>query len=135
MRRVILLFVFFNLAASTFAQSVETQNLSWTVTGFHNNSNNDNMTLASRFETGPDLIQWIQKNGAFVYDFTVTGHTGSWTDASADGEITFNVTFRGQSGTIRFARQQGTVTIEPNILNNGNNMLTYTFNVSTVTTR
>lgn len=131
----IILFFFALLQSAVKAQSVELSNLTWAVTGFHNNGNNEDVTLTSRFETSPQLIKWIQKNGSMVYDFTVTGKTGSWTDLNADGEITFNVTLRDKSGTIRFARQQGRITIEPNILKEGRNMLPYVFTVSTITTR
>lgn len=131
----IILFFFAFLQPDVKAQSVESSILSWTVTGFHNNGNNEDLTLTSRFETSPQHIKWIQKSGSMVYDFTVTGKTGSWTDINADGEITFNVTLRDKSGTIRFARQQGRITIEPNILKEGRNMLPYVFTVSTITTR
>jgi hypothetical protein len=131
---IILFFCAF-LQPAVKAQSVEYSNLTWAVTGFHNNGNNEDVTLASRFETSPQLIKWVQKSGSMVYDFTVTGKTGSWTDLNADGEITFHVTLRDKSGTIRFARQQGRITIEPNILKEGRNMLPYVFTVSTITTR
>lgn len=131
---IILFFCAF-LQLTVKAQSVESTNLTWAVTGFHNNGNNEDVTLTSRFETSPQLIKWIQKNGSMVYDFTVTGKTGSWTDLNADGEITFHVTLRDKTGTIRFARQQGRITIEPNIIKEGRNMLPYVFTVSTITTR
>lgn len=131
---IILFFCAF-LQPAVKAQSVETANLSWVVTGFHNNDNNEDVSSSSRFETSPQGIKWIQKNGSMVYDFTVTGKTGSWNDISADGEITFHVTLRDKSGTIRFARQQGRITIEPNIIKEGHNMLPYVFTVSTITTR
>lgn len=135
MKTFIILFFCAFLQPAVKAQSVESSNLSWVVIGFHNNSNNEDVTMASLFETSPQLIKWVQKNGSMVYDFTVTGKTGTWPDVNSYGEITFNVTLRDKTGTIRFARQQGRITIEPNILKEGRNMLPYVFIVSTITTR
>lgn len=135
MKKFFIILFFFAFLPTIKAQSVESSELTWAVTGFHNNGNNEDVTLTSQFETSPQLIKWIQKSGSMVYDFTITGKTGSWTDINADGEITFNVTLRDKSGTIRFARQQGRITIEPNIIKEGRNMLPYVFTVSTITTR
>jgi hypothetical protein len=135
MNKIILSIVLCLICCCSIAQSVESQNLRWNVTGFHNKTNGDNVSLTSYFETSPQLIRWIQKNGSVIYDFQVTGKAGSWSDVNSDGEITFNVIFREHSGTIRFARQQGSITIEPNILKSGSNMLPYNFSVSTVLIR
>jgi hypothetical protein len=135
MKKTILLLSIIYTCTWATAQSVDSSNLTWHVDGFHNKSNNEDVTLASRFETSPQQIRWSQKGGAFVYDFEVTGKTGSWTELQVDGEVTFEVTFRGQSGTIRFARTQGKITIETSILKDGQNLLPYVFTVSSTSTR
>ena len=114
------------------AQAIKTDNLRWSVDKFYNEEIAETVTNSSVFETTPQKVTWLQKNGARVYEFEITGTDGSWPDVTGDGEFTCNVLFRGNSGTIKFSRKQGVTTIETNILVDGKNILPYTFTVGTI---
>jgi hypothetical protein len=119
--------LFFSLQLQ--AQAIKTDNLRWSVSKFYNEEIAETSTNASVFESTPQKVTWIQKNGARVYEFEITGTDGSWPDVTGDGEFTCNILFRGNSGTIKFSRRQGVTTIETNIQVDGKNILPYTFTV------
>lgn len=114
------------------AQAIKTDNLRWSVSKFYNKEIAETVTNASVFETTTQKITWSQKNGARVYEFDITGTSGSWADVTGEGEFTYNISFRGNSGTLKFTRMQGVITIETNIPVSGKNILPYTFTVNSI---
>ncbi len=126
---IVLLFIASNLSV---AQSVSAKNLRWSSNEFYNDEVKETTTHTSVFETSSERIKWIQKNGARIYEFEVREITGSWQDTSKDGEITYQVSFRGNSGTIKFSRKRGRTTINTNIPLEGKNILPYTFSVNSI---
>lgn len=114
------------------AQSIDSQNVKWSVTKFYYNSVNESTTHSSVFEVRTPKIEWIQKGGALVYEFTITDKTGDWPDVSKDGKVIYSVSFKGNPGTIKFERNQGEVTIVTNVSFEGKNILPYTFTVNSI---
>lgn len=114
------------------AQDAATTSLGWQVTGFTNRTNQETTNLPSRIESSAHSVRWLQKNGTRVYEFDVTGHSGSWPDVQADGEITFQIVFRGQTGSIRFSRQQGLCQVYIDLPQQPTALLPYTLTVAQV---
>lgn len=121
------------LALAGKSQSIQSSQLSWSVSGIHDLRTDTVTQTVSRFDTSPGLLKWIQKNGAYVYEFNVTGSSGSWPDVSSTGQFVFQVQFRNYSGSIVFKRTSSGITIEPDIRKNGQNMFPYSLNCSSVT--
>jgi len=130
--KTLLVILFITAWTPSLAQDVSTDTLTWVTDHFRLTGSAQEITRSSRFVSTPQKISWYQRNDSFVYEFTVTGTTGSWSDTSTTGEITFQVSFRNGSGTIRFARFQDMVSIQNNILIDSNEVLPYTFHVTTV---
>jgi hypothetical protein len=107
--------------------------LKWNVDSFVNVDNKEFVNHTCEFESTSKHIKFIQKGGAHIYEFVITGQDGNWPDVKKDGVITYLVTFRGNSGTIKFQRIGTTVTIQPDINVSGKNTLPFTFNVTTIT--
>ena len=129
--RLILLNFFLLLPLLVKGQSVE-QELNWMVSGLTHTGSGEYTAVTSRFETSPYVIRWVQKEGTRVYEFSVTEHSGTWTNVQIDGEKTYNVTFRGLPGTIRLARTNGSYAIQVNVPQNGVNLFPYQFSISQV---
>lgn len=135
MRLSLIVILLYPVVQISYSQSIETHNLTWQVISFHNHSNNEDVTLASRFETSPQLVKWIQKNGSVVYEFNITGKSGTWMNINNDGEFEMTVSFRDSTGTILFKRDQGVISITINIIKDGQALLPYTFKVSSISTQ
>lgn len=114
------------------AQRPAADTLTWMVDTYQATGSTTDVAQASHFVSSPQKVQWFQRNGTFVYDFTVTSISGSWNLVSSDGELTFHVTFRGFPGMIRFARAQGVTSVQTTVLKDTQNLLPYTFHVTTV---
>jgi hypothetical protein len=69
------------------------------------------VALPSVFTTGPGEIVWSQNQGAKVYHLTVTGTSGTWTDVTTPGTITFQVTLGPRSGTLVIRRDASSFTL------------------------
>ncbi|MBL7851127.1 MAG: hypothetical protein JNN04_09510 [Cyclobacteriaceae bacterium] len=135
MKRIYLILTILVQAAWVEGQSLTSAQLTWTSSGMYNKTNQETVAYGCTFETGPGVVKWIQKGGAVVYEFTVTGARGSWQNVAEDGELTLDVTFRGQPGTIRFARSGSSITIEPDIQKDGQNSMPFRFTISAINSR
>jgi hypothetical protein len=102
----------------SFCQEVRSQNISndtieWNATGF-----NDLRSKTSKTKVYPgcrfisyrnDKIQWIQKNGNVVYDFTINKTKGDWPNINNEGEIQFEVELDKQIGKIFIKRTKNDI--------------------------
>ena len=116
------------------AQSISEHKLKWSVTSFSNSDTNETTNHTCSFESTPDVIKLIQKGGTMVYEFQITDRSGSWNDVDTDGQTVISVTFRGNSGTLKFKRSQGEITIQTDISVSGKNIMPYTFTVNSIST-
>ena len=135
MRLLTTITILFFVASSSIAQtlSVNTDTLVWQVTGFYNSSTGNEASLASQFTSQPDAILWSQNSGSQLDTFTINSQSGTWADASQDGSVTFNVTWKTLSGTLQFQRVNGQASIVMSIMKDGANITPFQFSVSQVT--
>jgi hypothetical protein len=75
---------------------------------------------------------WLQDGGSKVYKFAIDNKKGSWADVNAEGSLVYTVTWKKLTGTLTFARKNGTVTIQTSFLKDGKNSMPFTFTVSGV---
>lgn len=121
------------LLCSSLLYSQSPDNRAWTVSAFDNTQTNEHVTYACSFETHSDKIKWIQKGGARITEFQITSQTNSWSNIQETGEVTYQVTLDGNSGSIRFYRESGQLFIETNLQVEGKNTLPFKFMVNTTT--
>jgi hypothetical protein len=132
MRNYLLLLFFLTAGYNLSGQSIAEQNISWSVDSFSDSDTNETINYSCHFESTPALIKMIQKGGTRVYEFQITDRSGAWNNVNADGQTILSVTFRGNSGTIKFKRSQQQISIETNIPVSGKNIMPYTFTVNSI---
>lgn len=120
------------LIHSVLSQNVSDTKLQWEVSSAYNIGSGKNVTLSSEFVSDNSVIEWRQKNGAHKYEFAVNSIEGNWLDVSQGGEIQFNISFRGSRGTMKFKRENNTVTAEIDLQLDGKNAFPYRFSISSV---
>ena len=90
------------MAKSAIAQNIENKTI------FLNSSSNENLSLherytyEARFILKPNQVELIQKYGNDI--FKIESRTGTWSDISARGSITYKVNFDGVAGVVVFGR-------------------------------
>jgi len=94
MKRQIVFSIFFLLSYSFIqAQNVSKETIQWNATGFKDLDTNETVTNSCQFVTyGAKKIKWIQDNGKFVVDWNITKSSGTWTNVSQPGLISFSFT-------------------------------------------
>lgn len=126
-------FLFLFSISNVEGQSMIAENLRWSAVKFLDHSTTETTSHNSSFETSSEKILWIQRGGKLVYEFTISGSEGIWPDVSVNGQLVFFVEFKGNKGTVKFSRENELITIKPEILVEGTNMLPYTFTINSIT--
>lgn len=104
--------------------------VTWKIATFYNAANSDTINRSCEFVVfDSGSILWKQNEGTKIYEFVVTTATGTWSNFDEDGSITYHVTRAGLNGTLRFQRDEGVVRIYMTFMQNGTNIMPYTFNV------
>ena len=116
------------------AQNVAQQNLAWTSTTVVDIKNNaPSMPFQCSFKTfSNQSIDWIQKSGAEVYQYTVVSIEGSWTNVMTDGTIQYNVFLGTSTGSFVFTRSNGQLSVRLRTYVDNELDLDLIFNLSTV---
>jgi hypothetical protein len=97
---------------TTEAQQISTDTLTWNVDGLIDVVTQTETSYTCQFTTlASSSVDWAQKAGAKVYQFTVSSTEGTWSDISSDGQFTYYVNFHSYSGSLVFARSSGETTI------------------------
>lgn len=113
MRFLTILVVFatlIELRAQPIDPSKET--VKWISGSFYDNQFRSNTQLDCHFVTyGKQRIQWIQRNGALVYNLEVQHTKGNWTDIAKDGQLEYAVRSEGLEGTLTFRRESGMLSL------------------------
>jgi hypothetical protein len=102
----------------------------WNVSQFVDLKSNDRVTYSCSFETHANKIKWIQKAGARITEFEISGKTNTWTDIQVTGEVIYKITSDGNVGSLRFYRTGGQLFVETILLVNGKNTLPFKFTVN-----
>jgi hypothetical protein len=92
--------------ANLHGQDILKAELLWKSDKVTNLLTNEELLIASSLKShSTTSVDWIQRNGAKVYAYTVTSVVGSWADVSANGEITYSISSGDSKGEIIFKRQ------------------------------
>jgi hypothetical protein len=135
MKAIITSIVILLSAMSIQAQQLNpmTDTLVWTYTQLKNLRNQESVSADGAFRVNQNSsIDWVQKNGEVTFTFNITGRTGNWTNAEANGSITYAVTYEASNGTIKVSRTAEGVTIEMDIDNPSRPNTQYNFTITTV---
>jgi len=115
------------------AQNISADTVTWNSTRAVGEVNNDQIVYNCQFITrAAQSIDWIQKNGARVNHYTVTGVEGSWPDVTFDGQVVYQVTLATYSGEITFSKSSGQTTVHLNISASGLPGMNYMFYIASV---
>lgn len=132
MKKIIFYAIIFFLPFNIFCQSVAEQELKWSTIKTTDRITVDVIDQSTYFLTKPSTIEWVQNSGQLKYNFTITDVDGNWNDVTQNGQITFNVTRAGYSGTIIFKREDTGVTVEMTMAKSGMPGWSYSFIVESV---
>ena len=115
------------------AQNVLQSNVTWNSTRAVEQTKGDVINYSCQFVTNADQsVDWIQRNGARVYHYIVSGVDGTWPDASTDGQLTYHVTLDSFSGDITFLRSGGQTTVHLAMSASGQAGMDYMFYIASV---
>lgn len=130
MRTTLLLFCLF-AAVAAFGQNIATDTLTWQVIQLHDMNSNAIVNYQCQFKTnGSSTIQWVQDD--LTSDIAVTAQTGTWTNITNNGKVTYQITVEGNSGTLAFERTAEGVTISIDISQESGGRLKHIYKVEQV---
>jgi hypothetical protein len=132
MAKLILLTTLIFCCVAAKAQDVLQDTVVWNSIRAVNQSDQSEAIYNCSFTTfGDTAIDWTQNNGAKVYHFTATSTSGSWSNISQDGQVTFNLQKGETSGTAVISRSSGQYTIHLQLFPNNLPPQDYVFYVAT----
>jgi hypothetical protein len=83
--------------------SVKSDALVWTYDRFFNGRTQETLFTTGKLVTYPTTkVTWEQNNDNFIEEYSVTGVQNNWTDASAKGDVRFDVSWNGNQGFVKF---------------------------------
>ena len=89
-----------------YSQDIKSSSITWTVNQLNDLSTGKSISYWCLFKTSSgQSIVWEQNKG-YTINFDVVSTTGSWTNVSTTGKLTYNVTSDGDDGTIIFEKDQ-----------------------------
>lgn len=133
MKKILILAISLMTFALLQAQDVRTTKLTWTVTGLSDLNTNKNSVYNCVFETnGAQPIVWKQKNSTYLQALVVTQLTGNWADVQTNGQVGYDISIDGQTGTLTFMRDASGVFITIDLSQPTGNRLRHKYSVSLV---
>ena len=115
------------------AQNVLQATVTWNSTRAVDQVSNGQINYNCQFITRTNQsIDWIQRNGARVNHFNVTGVDGTWTNTTVDGQIIYHVAMNNFTGEVTLSRASGQTTIHLNISEGGQSGMNYIFYIASV---
>lgn len=95
--------------------NILTQTRTWHSAKGINLTTGDTLTREMNFKSySADKIMYVGPRGP-VQEFNITGTTGTWTNISQDGMMTYHVLLGDQAGTIIISRSGPTVSLVVNM--------------------
>ncbi|HYG19124.1 MAG TPA: hypothetical protein VD816_09345 [Ohtaekwangia sp.] len=101
----------------------------WNCSRMHNLNNGDNFIFNCVVKSyGLEKIEWIQKSGAQVFTFSITGVDGEWQDVTLPGRLALQISYEGNPGEMVFETDNaGKTTITYTLSGNDPLGIGYTF--------
>ncbi len=116
------------------AQDITTAPLRWQVDEMTDLKTNETFAYQCAFQSnGSQPIQWIQKNGAISNSLVITGSSGAWSNVTAIGEYTFQISKDNLTGTALFERTAAGVFVTIDLSVGSPNAMRARFRVATIT--
>jgi hypothetical protein len=105
MQKILLIVVACFIYLPGFAQQVTTDTIRWNTAELTDLNTNETVANEVYFVSqGNHSVKWVQNNGQFQIDFTVTQVDGQWPDVAAPGTITFQITDGTATGSLKFTK-------------------------------
>jgi len=90
--------------------------------------------VCSFVSNGGNSIDWQQNQGQQVFHYSVSSVDGSWTDTTQTGQVSYQVSGAGATGSISFAKDaSGNSTVHLQLYVDGKLDQDYLFTVSSIT--
>ncbi len=97
-------------------QDMATSDLVWTVNKSHDLTAKEDYDYQCTFRTnGIHPIIWSQNHDELMLTLEIGNVSGSWTDVSKDGSVTYQITVSGLQGSLTFERVGTTISIQLNL--------------------
>jgi len=107
LKRYLVLLILLLCCSVSKAQSLNLQSdsIAWSVDGMTDLDADVTVPYQCKFVTrGSQNVDWIQEDGNFVLQFSVTAITGDWSNPAENGTITFSVNGEGLTGQLTISR-------------------------------
>jgi len=139
MKRLLLLGVFVCLMLTRFQAAAQTlsvtqDTLQWHVSALFDQAADSTGSFSCSFITyGQGRILWLQKEGTYSTEFSVSSAEGSWSNIQQPGSVTYHVSCFGKHGDLIFMRSQSGTSIRMVFLENNVNTMPLEFQVTSIT--
>jgi hypothetical protein len=133
MKKILLAFAMYTSLVSLNAQDIHNARLAWSVTTLSDLNTKKSSSYNCVFETnGQQEIKWKQNGGTDVTLISVSKLTGAWANISTTGEVVFNISVEGETGTLTFTRNGSNTFIVLDLPISGANRIKHKYSVSKV---
>lgn len=118
------------------AQNVATDEIIWHVSHLKNLTTGEEAEHSFKFVTrGSGSISWIQKNGAYTFELTVSSISGYWQNVAQAGQVTYTIAIDGQTGTLTFERNANGIFCAIDLSQPNGERLKHQYTVQSITPR
>jgi hypothetical protein len=133
MGKIQLTLLFALLSIGTFAQDLSTATLVWEADQVTDLQTQTTLPFSCQFKThGLQAADWIQKNGARVSTYAVTGTEGTWADIGTNGSFTYLLSKNGNGGKMTIDKSTAGTFITLDFSKTGEYVFQQRFRVTTV---
>jgi hypothetical protein len=118
------------------AQSITSDTLRWNASGFKDLVSNEVVNgVTSQFITyGNQKIEWLQGGGSFVSTFTITATSGTWSNISNTGSMTYSISGEQLTGQMTFVRSVSGVTVELTFTTGTTSTIHHSYTITSIDT-
>jgi hypothetical protein len=118
------------------AQSITSDTLRWNASGFKDLVSNEVVNgVTSQFITyGNQKIEWVQGGGSFVSTFTITSTSGTWSNISNTGSMTYSISGEQLTGQMTFVRSVSGVTVELTFTTGTTSTIHHSYTITSIDT-
>jgi hypothetical protein len=127
-----LLLALCGISSITYAQNITISPLRWLSTETTNLKNNERFSHTCAFVSTPTNIRWVQKNGAYVNDFSIVSVNGNWQNVAANGRIEYKVEKGKTKGLAVFERTAAGISVTLDFSQTGPNGIRHQFNIGQI---
>jgi hypothetical protein len=105
------------------AQNIQTSTIAWSTSSTFDVEQGAITDEATRIVSSSSEIAWYGSDNNLRKTMSITGTTGTWSNVSSNGSITFNVTSEESSGIVQFWKADGQTRIRIHLISESGGML------------